>query len=511
MNKPLPYSQMASQLSLREKVGQLFMPAAFINDTEEEVLRLEKLISEHHIGSICFFHSRASAATNFEGKKDVVHNENSFNRLKDLIKRYQAAAKYPLLIAIDAEWGLAMRIENTPQYPYAITLGAMQNQAELVFEVGKQIALDCRKAGIHWNLSPVVDINLNPENPVIGYRSFGDDRKQVTEYARAYIEGLHSMGVLNSIKHFPGHGDTAIDSHLGLPTIEKSEPELLQNELYPFTELMKKNIDSVMVGHLAVPALSHGKAESASVSKAIITDYLREKLGWNGLVISDALNMHAVSKRFNGKGILEHAAFEAGNDVLCFADHVEEGIRTILKKGNTAQIEKSLERLWKLKERAFSSVSVGGELRHDKELMQNLAKESLTLLKGTFSELEEFRANGFEYLQVGKQNGRFSELLANHAKNDSNTLLAIFPKQVKPKGNFGLTDIELELIGQTLKEKNTVLYLFGNPFVLNLIDWQQAKTVVVAYQNFKSFQENAANHFMGKVKAKGKLPVTLKS
>ncbi|UJH67875.1 glycoside hydrolase family 3 protein [Allomuricauda sp. SCSIO 65647] len=511
MTRPLPYFEVSQRLSIKEKVGQLFMPAAFINDSEEEVLRLEKLISEHHIGSICFFHSRASAATNFEGKKEVIHNKNSFGRLKELIKRYRAAAKYPLLIAIDAEWGLAMRIENTPQYPYAITLGAMQNQAELVFEVGKQIGLDCRKAGIHWNLSPVVDINLNPENPVIGYRSFGDDKKQVIEYARAYIEGMYSMDVLNSIKHFPGHGDTAVDSHLGLPTIEKSEPELLQNELYPFTELMKKNIDSVMVGHLAVPALSHGKAESASVSKAIITDFLREKLGWSGLIISDALNMHAVSKKFDRKGTVECAAFEAGNDVLCFADHVEEGIRNILEKGKTAQIEKSFERLWKLKERALSSELVDGHLQQDEELMQNLAKESLSLLKGTFSELEEFRNNGFEYLQIGKQNGLFSELLSNRTNNGPNTLLGIFPKQVKPKDNFGLTDTELQLIGQTLKEKNTVLYLFGNPFVLNLIDWQQAKTVVVAYQDFRSFQENAANHFMGKIEAKGKLPVTLKS
>ena len=192
----LPSTQ---NLSLEQKVGQLFMPAAFINDGEEDIQKLEKLIKENHVGSICFFHSRASAATNFEGKKEVIHNENSYQRLLALISRYQKAASIPLVIAIDAEWGLAMRIENTPQYPYAITLGAIQNGEQLVFQVGKRIAQDCQNAGIHWNLSPVVDINLNPENPVIGYRSFGDNKKQVTAYARAYIEGISSAGILNLI------------------------------------------------------------------------------------------------------------------------------------------------------------------------------------------------------------------------------------------------------------------------------------------------------------------------
>ena len=138
------------------------MPAVFINDTEEEVQKMERLITDYHVGSICFFHSRASAATNFEGKKKIVYNERSYDRLQQLIQRYQKAAKIPLLIAIDAEWGLAMHIENTPQLPYAITLGALNNQDQLIYHVGKAIGQDCKKAGIHWNLAPVVDINNNP-------------------------------------------------------------------------------------------------------------------------------------------------------------------------------------------------------------------------------------------------------------------------------------------------------------------------------------------------------------
>ena len=173
------YNEAKEKFTAKQKVGQLFMPAVFINDSEEEIRSIEALIRTNNIGAICFFHSRASAATNFEGQKKIVYNEKSYDRLKQLINRYQKAAQFPLLIAIDAEWGLAMRIENTNQYPYAITLGAIQRENELIYNVGQQIARDCIEAGIHWNLAPVVDINNNPKNPVIGYRSFGDDKNEV--------------------------------------------------------------------------------------------------------------------------------------------------------------------------------------------------------------------------------------------------------------------------------------------------------------------------------------------
>ena len=257
MNIVPEYKIATNQLNVSEKIGQLFMPAAFINDSKEEIQKLENLIREYNIGSLCFFHSRASAATNYEGKKEVIYNADSFGTLQNLIQRYQSVSKYPLLIAIDAEWGLAMRVENTPQYPYAITLGAIQGNEDLIFEVGKHIAIDCKAAGIHWNLAPCVDINNNPNNPVIGYRSFGENKIKVAEKALAFIKGTQSEGILTSIKHFPGHGDTETDSHLGLPLIEKSKEELITNELYPFQKLVDAGVDSVMVGHLSVPALAN--------------------------------------------------------------------------------------------------------------------------------------------------------------------------------------------------------------------------------------------------------------
>jgi len=519
----LNYEEVKERLSLTEKVGQLFMPAAFINDTEDEILQLEKLIREQGVGGLCFFHSRASAATNYEGKKKVVYNENSFETLKGLIARYQAIAKYPLLIAIDAEWGLFMRIENTPQYPYAITLGAIQNDNDLIFQVGKNIAKDCKAAGIHWNLAPVADINNNPNNPVISYRSFGENRDSVTEKAIAFVKGTQSEGVLTSVKHFPGHGDTATDSHLGLPVINKSKQELIENELYPFQKLIEEGVDSVMAGHLSVPALADGKDTPSSISNEIIKGVLRNEMGFDGVVISDALNMHAVSKKYPAKGELEWLAFDAGNDVLCFAEHTSEGIETILNNASEKQIEESFNRIWRLKEKAISGFEKSSsQLTDSEELNKKLAKESLTLFKGSETCVSEFLSKNFvgiknsytienQFFKELNKNKKFNifQLRQDSVSNEENVLLALFPPQVKPTTNFGFSDTEIEAINTLLETKNVILYLFGNPYFLNQINVENSKAVIVAYQDFKVFQEAAAEHFLGNLEAKGRLPVTI--
>ena len=185
-----------------------------------------------------------------------------------------------------------MRVENTPQYPYPLTLGAIPiENLDLIEEVAENIGLDLKKAGVHMDLAPVADINDNPENPVIGYRSFGQDKNEVTKRSLSYYKGLQKAGVLGCFKHFPGHGNTITDSHLGLPLISKSENELWDNELFPFRNAIKSEPDSIMIGHLAVPSLSSGKEVSATLSKDIVTNLLREKMKFKGLIISDALNM----------------------------------------------------------------------------------------------------------------------------------------------------------------------------------------------------------------------------
>lgn len=517
MNKICSTSDVIKTLSTIEKVGQLFMPAAFINDTEDEIQQLEKLITDSHVGGLCFFHSRASAATNFEGKKKVVINDNSFKVLKNLIIRYQKAATYPLLISIDAEWGLAMRIENTPQYPYAITLGANTTNAELTYQVGKQIAQDCKAAGIHWNLSPVIDINTNSNNPVIGYRSFGDDKKSVVSLATAYVKGTQSEGVLTSIKHFPGHGDTATDSHLGLPVINKTKPKLLENELYPFQQLINEGVDSVMVGHLSVPALTTNKNIPSSINKDIITGILRKEMGFNGVVISDALNMHAVSKNYPIPGELEWLAFEAGNDVLCFAEHIKEGIQMILKNASKTQINKSLERIWELKLKAFQNANTKQELTTASSLNRKIAEQSLTLQVGSASAIKKFRKTNHCTITIKRfsSNQTQNEILAsliemqNEITEETDVLLLLTPPQIKPTNNFGFFQEEIDFINKLIQTKNVVLYHFGNPYALKFFNIDNTTATTIVYQNFKEFQDVATEHFLGLLKAKGKLPVSL--
>ncbi len=523
MNRLLDYKEATTELSKKEKIGQLFMPAAFINDTEEEIQTLEQLIVDNHVGGLCFFHSRASAATNFEGKEEVIHNAQSFQTLQNLVMRYQEKAKHRLLIAIDAEWGLAMRVENTTQYPYAITLGALQGKSDLIFQMGKNIAHDCKQAGIHYNLAPVSDINNNPDNPVIGYRSFGEDKINVTEKSSAFIKGMQSEGLICSTKHFPGHGDTAVDSHLGLPVIKKSKEELLDNELYPFKELIKHGVDSVMIGHLSVPALSSGQNISSSISKDIINGLLRDELGFKGVVISDALNMHAVSKKHPIKGELEWLAFDAGNDILCFAENIVEGIETIYKNANDTQLEEAFERIWKLKEKAFKvKVEIPEELINPDVLNEQIARNCITLCNGDKREIAAFRKKEFlsisniqyadnHFINLLKENLNFKclSLSSDTFKSEGNILLSLFPPQVKPNDNFGFTASEIQMINKLINSNNVVLYNFGNPYALRVFDYKNASAVILVYQEFEVFQKVAVDHFLGRIDANGKLPVLL--
>ncbi|WP_373075049.1 glycoside hydrolase family 3 protein [Zeaxanthinibacter enoshimensis] len=528
----MPYNSVSpEQLSTAQKVGQLFMPAAFINDTEEEIRKLENLIRNQYIGGICFFHSRASAATNFEGAKKIEYNKESLAVLRQLILRYQAAAPVPLLISIDAEWGLAMRIEDTPQYPYAITLGAIQGKEDLLFRVGKAVGEDCINQGIHWNFAPVADVNCNPGNPVIGYRSFGEDAELVARKSVAFNKGLQAGGVLTSAKHFPGHGDTATDSHLGLPLITADRELLGKREFPPFRALIEAGVDSVMVGHLSVPALDPAEKTPATISPLIIKEVLREQLGFKGVVVSDALNMHAVSSLFPEKGGLEYAAFNAGNDVLCFTEHAVEGIEMILEKADTAEIEEAFNRVWELKSRAIDKQPESfSEPADPYSLNKELAQASLTCLFEDPGLKKELHQGDFECLAISKIaapafyteiGADMSEIIhidpttnnpdAGLGKTKRPLVIGLFPPKVKPANNFDISSEVLDLLNQLFRDRKVVLYLFGNPYVLDLLDLNAAKTVVVAYQDMLPFQQQAAMYFQGKTQAPGRLPVTLKN
>ncbi|WP_269235048.1 glycoside hydrolase family 3 protein [Flavobacterium flavigenum] len=528
--------------ALRQRIGQFFFPAVFINDTEENIQETERLIREHNIGGLTFFHSRASAATNYESKQKIVFNDDSYEKIKALIVRYQKAASTPLLISIDAEWGLAMRIEKTPQYPYAITLGALpESKSHLVYEVGKQIGLDLKAAGIQYNLSPLADINNNPNNPVIGYRSFGENKEKVAHFAIEYLKGQSEVGVLGCLKHFPGHGNTNVDSHLGLPVLKETLEELLENELVPFIKGIENNVDSIMIGHLAVPSLNDGKDTSATLSKAVIQDLLRDKLGYNGLVISDALNMHSVSKLYETKGQLEWEAFNAGNDVLCFAENVPEGIEAIFQNASPDRIFESYDRIMNAKEKAgilSGNTSASGELnfRNASLLNTKIAENCITKIIDNSSNNMFFEAqknNQFAKLSLYKntENDFFKTLnsklpspefafenledsniseIKKELENFETILISLFVPKAKPANNFEVNDEVFELLSDLLQTKKCIVYVFGNPYVLPLIpNLKKASGLIQVYQDFEEFQKTAGKQLLENISCDGILPVNI--
>jgi beta-glucosidase-like glycosyl hydrolase len=529
-------------MTLEQKIGQFFFPAVFINDTEENFIEIERLIKEYNIGGLTFFHSRASAATNYETTKKVEFNDTSFERLKELIVRFQKCASTPLLMSIDAEWGLAMRVENTPQYPYAISIGALPERYEyLAYEVGKRTGLDLKAAGIHYNLAPLADVNNNPNNPVIGYRSFGQNKIKVSNCASEYVRGLNEVGVLGCLKHFPGHGNTSVDSHLGLPILEETLDQLMDNELVPFIKGIENNVDSIMIGHLAVPALNDGKNTSATLSKNVIEKLLRKQLGYDGLIISDALNMHSVSKLFDTKGQLEWEAFNAGNDVLCFSENVAEGIQEILKNATAERVEQSFNRLWKCKQKAGildGNFAPDGDFDFEATSILNrlIADKSTTKIKDNNNSLHLFEAknNGklaklslyknadnifFKSLNIVLPSEKFAlemgdedtiQQLKIDLKNFDTLLVTLFVPKAKPLNNFDIEDTTLAFLGELFSNKKCVLYVFGNPYALQVIpNLKSTLGIIHVFQDFREFQESAARQLLRNSRCRGELPVSI--
>ena len=297
-----------NSLNLDEKVGQLYMVQVMSNQDETTKNKIAKIIETHHIGGI-------------------IYSNGGPNRQAKLNNELQALSKLPMLIGMDAEWGLSMRLDSTYAFPWNMTLGAVKDN-KLIEQTGKQIGEHCKRLGVHFNFAPVVDINTNPNNPIIGNRSFGEDRDNVTEKASAFMKGMQSAGVLASAKHFPGHGDTDQDSHLILPSISFTEKRIDSVELYPYRKLIKEGLSSAMVAHLNVPSLD-STGYPSSLSKHIVTDILKEKLGFEGLIFTDALTMKGASD-FDETGDIDLAAFLAGNDVMLMSEDVGIGVSKII-------------------------------------------------------------------------------------------------------------------------------------------------------------------------------------
>lgn len=295
-------------MTLEEKIGQLFMVAAYSNKGPSHVAEIEKLITQYHIGGLCFFQG---------GPK----------RQLALTNRYQALAKIKLLISMDAEWGLGMRLDSALNFPRQMTYGAIHDP-RTVYQLGAEMAWQCRRMGVHISFSPDIDVNTNPANPVIGNRSFGENPDSVIRKGLSYMYGLQDNGVIATAKHFPGHGDAASDSHYSLPLIKKSFEDITEQDLAPFRSLISQGIQAVMVAHLQVPALDSSSNKPTSLNRKIVTDLLRKKMGFDGLVFTDALNMKGAAG-YSAPGQLEVAALDAGNDVLLYPEDVPAAIKAI--------------------------------------------------------------------------------------------------------------------------------------------------------------------------------------
>ncbi|MEB2775955.1 glycoside hydrolase family 3 N-terminal domain-containing protein [Algoriphagus sp. D3-2-R+10] len=498
-----------------QKIAQCFSPAAFIHDSEENYQSIEKLICEQEIGGLTFFHSRHSAAANFEKRAEVLDVSGTLEKMITLINRYQAISKIPLLISIDGEYGLAMRIEKTPQYPFAITLGAIKkNAAELIEEVGYSMGLDMKQAGIHLNLAPCSDVNTNPNNPVIGYRSFGTDPQKIAELSLAMYRGMKKAGIGACFKHFPGHGDTQTDSHLGLPVIQKTKEELKKEELLPFQYGIANGVEMIMVGHLAAPALSRGKEIAASISREIITDLLKTEMGFKGLVISDALNMKAVADLFSEPGELEWEAFHAGNDILCFSDHVKEGIEAINEHASEEEIEAVFEKVWALKEKLgvfdFKQLVVPEfNWESHAKFQSQLAKEYVSIVSGKINsaELQKLAGEGklayrtFFHSETKtfthKLEAIFSQNLEEVEINQAEkVIISVFVPSHKPLNQFGMDETTLAEIKKLKLAKSCILFHFGNPLAIKYLgNLDEFEAVICEYQGFEESQEAAVKFF----------------
>lgn len=498
-------------LSQDEKLGQLFIVALYTNRGEDYISQVRNIVTNDKIGGLILMQDDAAREIN-------------------LVNEFQQKSKVPLMIGMDAEWGLYQRIAKAHKFPWAMTLGAIQDK-NLVYQMAAKIAEDCHRMGINWDFAPVVDVNTNPDNPIIGNRSFGSEVDNVINSALSYSNGLQDNNILAAIKHFPGHGDTSTDSHLDLPVVSHTIDRLNTVELAPFKALMNKGIGGVMVAHLYVPSLESEKGVPASVSKNIITGLLKNKLGYKGLIITDALNMGAVANKYQ-PGELDAMAFKAGNDIMLFSQGVSEGKKLIQKaidKGEISQsrVEESVKKI--LLTKYFLGLTqytpkktenINKDLNNDShtQLVQNLYSNALTLLK---DEKKLLPLTGKQIYYVPLEEAPY-QTFANRLGNNviikkageintipaGSTVIVGFHKDnstaYKP---YKISAESKKVLSDLTKNQNVILNVFGSAYALKDIDISKVSTVLVSYENNDDSMNATADAFNGKTKIWGKLPV----
>jgi len=521
-NKAKWVDSIYNSMTVQEKVGQLFMVAAYSNRNNAHVDSIQKLIKDYNIGGLIFF-------------------QGGPVRQAILTNKYQSLAKVPLLIGIDGEWGLNMRLDSTVRFPYNMTLGAVKND-DLIKRIGKQIGKHCKQLGIHLNYAPVVDINTNSKNPIIGVRSFGEDKYNVTNKAIAFTEGLQSEGVMACAKHFPGHGDTDKDSHKTLPTVSFSKERINDVELYPYKELFKKDVAGVMVAHLNVPSLESTDGLPSSLSYNIVTNILKGQLQYKGLIFTDALNMKGAAN-YKEPGDIDLAAFKAGNDVLLFTENAPKAISKIIEAYNNKEITE--ERL-SYSVKKILAAKYDADLNHFKpidtkqlvaelndetndHLIQEVFRNAITVLKNDHHILpiKKKRKNKIAYVKLGDgSSDLFFETLKSEINIDN--LSNISPEELLLKLkdydkviigyhrlNYRLTkdipDEDRAMIEIISKKSKVILNVFASQYCLEKLSFDKIEGVIVSYENSDEAQKVSAQIMLGQKGAKGKLPASINS
>jgi beta-N-acetylhexosaminidase len=517
-------------LTLDQKIGQLFMVATWSDPNHKSYngQKIQSLIDNYGIGGLIFM-------------------QGSPGRQAALTNKYQRSSRIPLMIGMDAEWGLGMRLDSTIAYPRQMTLGASNNDS-LVYAFGREMARQLKRIGVHVSFSPCVDINNNAKNPVISSRSFGEQKELVAAHSTMYMRGLQDGGVLACAKHFPGHGDTDVDSHKDLPVVPHSYQRLDSVELYPYKQLIGQGLGSVMTAHLYAPALDPNEKVASTLSREVITNLLRNKLGFGGLVFTDAMNMQGIAKYFKG-GDAEVKALQAGNDVLLFSQDVPAAIskiKTAIDSGwiSMKEIDMHCHRILQAKEWAglakkseIRVAQVYEDLNNSQALKmrREIIEQSITVVKneGNTLPLSHVMGNRVAVVSIGaERKGEFHETIAHYGDFDHFIMekspelnRAIYWQETlskydvviatlvntsnKPERNFGVTNESVRILNSVGESSKVILSVLANPYALNTLkDFSNIEAVIVAYQDDPMTQIAVAETVVGAIPANGSLPVS---
>ena len=512
-------------LTLEEKIGQLFMVSAYSNKDEAHFAEVESYIQKYKLGGLIFMQGTAEMQVK-------------------LNNRFQNASRIPLMIGFDGEWGLSMRLQNTILYPRQLLLGAIQNDL-LIYEMGREFARQMKRVGIHVNFAPVVDVNNNPQNPVINDRSFGDNTSNVIKKSIMYMRGLQDGGVLACAKHFPGHGDTDTDSHYDLPVIKHSRERLEQVELKPFRAMAQNGVGSMMVAHLSIPALDNTPNLPSTLSPKVVKEILRDDMNYQGLLFTDAMNMKGVNKYFPS-GPAEVKAILAGNDIMLFSDKVPQAIEGVMKAIQEGVIDSTIlddkvrrilmAKYWmglsSYTPLSEQKVMEEVETAYSQYLNEKLTAAAVTVVSnesgiiplgdvsrysiasvniGSYKStpftdmLDKYGPITHYFIPKDASPLEFDELLAKLQPNNV-VICAVQDMSRFASKQFGLSDQSIRFIKKLEGEKTVITVLFNTPYSLN--KFGSLKNGIIAYSEDAGAQSAAAQIIFGGKEAAGVLPVS---